>query len=417
MADSMYAAISGLNAEQALLGVVAQNIANVNTVGYKSSHMTFAQSLMQTLSGGSAPTATNGGTNPIQEAAGGAVNVGGVAVNMSEGTLQSTGINTNLAIQGQGFFIIQTPQGIAYTRAGDFSLDAAGNLVTPQGGRVMGWSGAVVSAKGQTATNLVPIQVPPITTMPPVASTNVTISGNLNSADAGTGVTKTVPLTLYDSLGNPQSVILSFTNPTATTGAGVQWTVKYQVGTGTPTTLGTLSFPANGAPATFTSSAPLTVTPTDGASSISITLNSQDFAGTTGYASATNLTAIANGNPPGSLDNFTVGANGTLTGTFSNGLSQPLGQVALANFSNPGGLLNIGQSLWQQSANSGPAIVGQASSGALGSLAAGTLEGSNVSLAQQFVDMVKAQEGYQANSKVISISQANQTTLTNMIAP
>lgn len=422
MSGSMYAAISGLNASQAMLGVVSQNIANVDTVGYKASSISFAQSLMQTLSGGSAPTAASGGTNPMQVAAGGAVTTGGIDINTSEGTLQSTGINTNLAIQGKGMFIIQTPQGTSYSRAGNFTIDAAGNLVTPQGGKVMGWTAAQVRSGTQTATNIGPVTVPPNTSMAPKASTTIGLNGNLDSVlpsgSTGTSTTVDIPVTLYDSLGNPQQVTLAFTGPTATSAGGTSWQVGYYKGstaTGTPTSLGTLAFDANGNVTTWPTGT-IAFTPTDGAAALSVQL-SQAKSQVTGYAASSSLTASANGNAPGALVNFTVGANGVLSGTFSNGLTQSIGQVGLANFANPAGLLNAGQNLWQQSPNSGVPQIGQAASGAFGSLAAGTLEGSNVSLANEFVNMVIAQQGYQANAKVISVSQALRTTLTNAIAP
>ncbi|MCY0878382.1 MAG: flagellar hook protein FlgE [Firmicutes bacterium] len=420
MSGSMYAAISGLNADQALLGIVAQNIANADTVGYKSSSMNFAEAMQQTLSGASAPTATSGGINPIQESAGGAVNVAGVQINTTEGTLQSTGINTNLAIQGAGYFIVRTPQGgLAYTRAGDFSLDANGNLVDPNGDLVLGWSAATVQANGQTAGNLVPLSVPPNLTEPATASTAITsISGNLDSQDKS----DSIPVTLYDSQGNEVPVDITFTNPTATAN-GMQWTVGYSYqppNSTTPQTgtLGTLLFSNTTGQATYTGTGSITISGfTDGAAPLTVTLNQAAFANLTGYAMTTNMTITANGNPAGTLENFTIGADGEITGSFSNGQTAVLGQVALANFANPGGLLNIGNTLWQQSANSGPPVVGAPSSGQLGSLAAGELEGSNVSLANQFVNMIIAQEGYQANSKVISVAQTLDTTLVNMIQP
>jgi len=423
MSGSMYAAISGLNADQALLGTVSENIANVSTVGYKASSMTFAQALQQTLSGASAPTATLGGINPVQVAAGGAVNIGGIEINTNEGTLQSTGINTNLAIQGNGYFIVQTSQGgQAFTRAGNFSLDANGNLVNPSGDRVLGWSAATVAQKGQTASNLVPLSIPPNETMPATATTQITsVTGNLNSQDAGTTTTKSIPVTLYDAYGNTIPVDLTFSNPTATSGGGVTWTVGYSYtppGSSTPTTgtLGTLAFPPTGGAPTYTSTtSSFTITPTDGAAAVQVALGASAFQNITGYAMPTSVAVTANGNPAGNLENFTIGSDGTITGSFSNGQTEVLGQVALANFSNPGGLLNIGQNLWQQSPNSGVAQVGQASSGALGSLAAGELEGSNVSLANEFVNMIMAQQGYQANAKVISVAQQLRTTLVNMI--
>lgn len=417
MSDPMYAAISGLNASQDMLGVVGENIANVGTVGYKASSMTFEQALQQTLSGASAPTANAGGINPVQEAAGGAVNVGGVQINTNEGTLQSTGINTNLAIQGNGYFIVKTPQGgLAYTRAGNFTLDANGNLVDPNGDKVLGWAGGTIASGTQTATNMVPLSVPPNQTDPATASKSIAFAGNLSSADQSDAI----PVTVYDSQGNQIPVTLTFKNSSAT--GGTSWTVGYSYqlpGSSTPvpptgsTTIGTLSF-AN-TPPTFTSSGAISITPNDGSAAMSITLNSGNFANLTDYAMTTQMTATADGNSAGTLQNFTIGSDGTITGSFSNGGTQVLGQVGLANFANAGGLLNTGNNLWQQSPNSGNPFVGTASSGELGSIAAGELEGSNVSLANEFVNMIVAQEGYQANSKVITVSQTLDTTLVNMV--
>jgi flagellar hook protein FlgE len=411
----MYAAISGLNASQAMLGEVGENIANVNTVGYKASSMTFEQALQETLSGASAPTATTGGINPVQEAAGGAVNVAGTQINTSEGTLQSTGINTNLAIQGNGYFIVKTPAGgLAYTRAGDFSLDANGNLVDPNGDIVLGWSAANVAAGTETATNMVGMSVPPNQTDPATASSNITFAGNLDSQDAS----DQIPVTVYDSQGNAIPVTISFTNNT-TGGGGTSWTVQYSYqlpGSSSPTspaTIGTLNFSTT--PPTYTSSGSISITPTDGSKPISFALSQADFANLTDYAMTTQMTATANGNPAGTLENFSIGSDGTITGSFSNGGTKVLGQIALANFANPGGLLNTGNNLWQQSPNSGTPLVGSASSGQLGAIAAGELEGSNVSLANEFVNMIVAQEGYQANSKVITVAQTLDQTLVNMV--
>jgi flagellar hook protein FlgE len=417
MSDPMYAAISGLNASQAMLGVVGENIANVDTVGYKSSSINFEQALQQTLSGASAPTATVGGINPVQEAAGGAVNVAGVEINTNEGTLQSTGINTNLAIQGNGYFVVQTPQGgLGYTRAGDFTMDANGNMVDPNGNKVLGWASTTVANGQQTATNMVPLAVPPNQTEAALATNSIAFAGNLNSQDQ----TDAVPVTVYDSQGNQIPVTLTFTNQSTT--GGTTWNVGYSYqlsGSSTPvpatgsTPIGTVDFSKT--PPTYTSTGNISITPNDGSAAISFALKSADFANLTDYAMTTQMTATANGNAAGTLQNFTIGSDGTITGSFSNGGTKVLGQVALANFANPAGLLNAGNNLWQQSPNSGNPLVGTASSGQLGSIAAGELEGSNVGLANEFVNMIVAQEGYQANSKVITIAQTLDTTLVNMV--
>lgn len=426
MSGSLYAAISGLNAEQALLGVVSENIANANTTGYKSSHVTFGQAMEQTLSGGTAPTATLGGTNPEQISAGAAVAVDGVNLNMSQGSLQTTGISTNMAIQGNGFFVVKSPQGMQYTRAGDFTLDAQGQLVNPQGSLVQGWTAVNGQFTGESAGNVGPIVIQPGMTMNPSATADpstgtaaVTVTGNLNAALAtaatGTNTERTVPFTVYDSLGNATTLDLNFSSPTVVHAGGTSWTATV---TEPPSTTalgtGTVTFSSSG---TISGTAPIHVsmTTTDGSKSpqtFDISLS-----GMTADAASTQLTATANGYAQGSLSNYTVGSNGVITGTFSNGQTQAIAQVALANFSNNAGLVNVGNTMWQQSANSGTPQVGQPASGNFGSIAGGSVEESNVSLANQFVNMIMAQQGYQANAKVISVAQTLDTTLVNTIAP
>ncbi|MCL4495244.1 MAG: flagellar hook protein FlgE [Firmicutes bacterium] len=424
MSGTLYAAISGLNAEQALLGVISENIANVNTTGYKSSSMSFAQMMQQTLSGGTAPTATLGGTNPEQVSGGAAVGIGAVDVNMSQGSLQTTGIKTNMAISGHGFFVIKTPNGYAYSRSGDFTLDAQGQLVTPQGDFVMGWMAQNGQLTGESQGNISPITIQPNMNMAPSATTSVSVNGNLNAALAtaasSTATTsgstvRNVPVTVYDSLGDPVTLNVNFSNPTATANSGTSWTVTV---TEPPSTTalgsGTVNFSNSGA-ITSGSTVSLSLQSTNGsATPQKVTLN---LNGLTADAAATSLSGTAGGYPQGTLSNFTIGHNGVITGTFSNGQTQAIAQVSLANFNNTAGLLNVGNNLWQQSANSGTAKIGQPGSGGLGTISSGSLEESNVSLANQFVSMISAQQGYQANAKVISVAQALDTTLVNTIAP
>ncbi len=422
MSSSMYAAISGLNADQTMLSTVSENIANVNTVGYKASSVVFAQALQQTLAGASAPTANLGGINPEQEAAGSAVNVGAIAVNMGQGSLQTTGINTNLAIQGNGMFVLYGSQGTSYSRAGDFSLDANGNLVNPLGEFVQGWNattpGTMPTLNPTTMQN---VTIPQGETIAPVETSNIALNGNLDSqTPTGTANAVTVPVTSYDSLGNGDTVVFTFTPQGPTGTATSSWTLSYTVTNGsgttsTATSVGTVTFGANGqltsptAPPTYTITLP---PPAGSTASQSVTLN---LAGLTGYSGQSQLQGTGNGSAAGVLESFSIGASGSIVGTFSNGLTAQIGQIAMAGFSNPAGLLNIGNGEWQQSPNSGVAQIGAPATGSLGSLQAGSLEGSNVNLANEFVNMIIAQQGYQANAKVISVAQQDRSTLVNMI--
>lgn len=195
MANSLFAAVSGLTAQQAMLDVVSQNIANVNTVAYKGSRVTFAEVMQQTLRGASSPTAVQGGINPEQMGAGGAVGVGSIDVNMSQGSIQSTGRNTDLALEGSGFFVVSGSQGAFYTRAGNFYLDASGNLVTAQGDIVQGW---VPNAQGQivaSPTNLSNLQILQGEAMAPSPTTSIQYAGNLDAADSS-GTVLNVPVTV-----------------------------------------------------------------------------------------------------------------------------------------------------------------------------------------------------------------------------
>jgi flagellar hook protein FlgE len=404
MANSLFAAVSGLNAQQTWLDVVAQNIANVNTVAYKSSRVTFAEVMQQTLRGASAPTAAVGGVNPEQIGAGGAVNVGSIDVNMSQGSIQSTGINTDLALQGDGFFVVKGSQGVAYTRAGNFYLDANGNLVTATGDFVQGWLPNAQGAINTSPTNLSNLTIVQGEAMPPQATTSITYAGNLNAADPA-GTVLDVPVTVYDSLGNPEQVTIQLTPG----GTPDTWTVSYN-----GTQLGTLTFSTSG---TLTSSTvgPITLTPTGAQSPQTITLN---FNQVTQYSATDSIQALSqNGFGSGELTGFTINPDGTITGTFSNGQTQVLGQVAVAVFNNEDGLQKLGNNLWGVTNNSGQAQVGVAGTGGRGTVQSGALEGSNVDLGTEFVNLIMAQQGYQANAKVISVAQILLQTVTNMVQP
>lgn len=406
MANSLFAAVSGLTAQQAMLDVVSQNIANVNTVAYKGSRVTFAEVMQQTLRGASSPTAVQGGINPEQMGAGGAVGVGSIDVNMSQGSIQSTGRSTDLALEGSGFFVVSGSQGTFYTRAGNFYLDASGNLVTSQGDIVQGW---VPNAQGQivaSPTNLSNLQILQGEAMAPAPTTNIQYAGNLDAADAS-GTVLNVPVTVYNSLGEPQQVVVNLSpGTTANT-----WTVSYggtQVGTLTFQSNGTL---ASGSPTTFN----ITVPASGGAPAETVALN---FAGVTQYAANDSVQALTqNGFGAGVLDHFTINPDGSITGSFSNGQTKTLGQVAVASFNNSQGLLKMGNNLWSSTNNSGQPQIGIPGTGGRATMQSGALEGSNVNLAKQFVNLIMAQQGYQANAKVITVSQVLLQTVTQMVQP
>jgi flagellar hook protein FlgE len=281
MLRSLFSAISGLRANQFMLDVTGNNIANANTVGYKASNVVFQDTLSQMLTGGAAPSATNGGTNPIQVGLG--VQVGGVSTNFNQGAAQVTGKATNLMIAGDGFFVVQRNGENLYTREGAFDFDSAGNLVTPDGDNVQGYA-----------------------------------------PDATGAITAT----------------------------------------GTPTDI--------------------------------------------------SIPDVANEDPTNPLKAYNIGPDGVITGVYADGTKKPLFQIALADFANPNGLDKVGDTAFRSSANSGAVQVGAPSTGRRGALSGGQLEMSNVDLAQEFTNLIIAQRGFQATSRVITTSDQVLEELVNI---
>jgi flagellar hook protein FlgE len=379
MLRSLYAGISGLRAEQTMLDVTSNNIANVNTTGFKSSSVQFEDTLSQTLSAAGLPQATKAGTNPSQVGLG--VRVAGINTNLAQGEQQSTGNNLDTMISGDGYFVTTTGSQTLYTRNGAFHWDAQGRLATADGGLVQGWTavnGAVNSGGSPGG-----ISLPAGTVAPAVATTKATVTGNLDST--GSSGTLVKEISVYAADGTQKTLEL-----TLTPGASGAWTYSADDGSGTPAH-GSLTC-ANGA-VTATG----TTTTGDG-----ITI---DLSGLTGYAGlSTASLADQNGSAAGTLLSTTMGGDGTLSGTFSNGATIPLARLALATFTNPEGLEKAGNSTVQQTLNSGTPSLTTAGAGGAGTIIAGALEASNVDLSQEFTNLIIAQRGFQANARIITTS-------------
>ncbi|MCI0141347.1 flagellar hook protein FlgE [Arthrobacter bambusae] len=388
MLRSLYSGISGLRAHQAMLDVTGNNIANVNTAGFKASSTQFQDTLSQMTQGAGAPQTETGGTNPAQIGLG--VRVAGISTNFSQGSSQSTGRATDMMISGDGFFITSKAGQQLYTRAGAFDMDAAGRLVSPDGGILQGWSAAngVVNQGGPIG----PIALSPNTTSAAVATTKASLDGNLPS-DAAVGTSVERQVKVYDADGASRSLTLTFSRS-----AG-GWDVAGADANGAAGNT-TLTF-ANGA---LTSGGAMTVG--------GITV---DMSTVTGFASMSTLTVGSqNGSEAGNLESFTLGGDGSLIGSFSNGAKQVLAQVALARFTNPGGLEKAGSSTYVATANSGAAQLGAPGAAGLGTLTAGALEMSNVDLSQEFTNLIVAQRGFQANARIITTSDEVLQELTNL---
>ena len=410
MLRSMFSAISGLRGHQIMMDVIGNNIANVNTVGFKSGRVNFQDILSQTVHGATAPQGGLGSINPAQIGLG--MTVAGIDVLQTQGNLQSTGKTTDMAIQGDGFFVESDGAGTYYTRDGAFDIALDGSLANPASGmKVQGWQADAAGKIDitQPISNLV-IPIGQRTTA--LATSNVTLSGNL---DAGAAVGTSVPttMTVFDSLGIAHSVKVTFTKTAAnqwdwaatkdaadagitiTPAAGVnQGTLTYSSGGVFSASTGTLSFAF---PDGATSTTP----------AISLAQMTQ-FSGTSQPSGQTD------GFTSGTLVTFAVGNAGELSGVYSNGQTQVLGQIALANFLNSAGLLRAGQNNFAATSASGAANIGTAATGGRGSVTTGALEMSNVDLATQFTGMITAERGFQANSRVITTSDEMLQELVNL---
>ncbi len=505
MLRSLFDGVSGLRNQQTRMDVIGNNIANVNTVAFKTGRVTFKEGFAQLLQGASRPPGDQGGTNPIQIGLGS--QVGSIDQLYTQGNLETTGNATDLAIQGDSMFVVRKGAQSSYTRSGNFQVDSTGKLVSPTNGFVV---------QGEMYQNGIPqdgvqdITIPFGQKVAPKATDKMALSGNLNAAAPTvppgfdiadpasraanpTSWTET-SLTTYDSLGtqhdlkvqmwktganewawrlDPTTAAVStpatigvadaagahhFSIPAAsststinmagiTTASGLQIDPKnisydssthdYKIDPSinlTGNELATVSYsitpnPPSGSTATDPSTwhgqnggvmvfdqegnldptrsdSPSLVFSVPGANDVTIKLNLGS--GASGLTqSSTSSTAVLrdqDGYTAGTLQNYSIDRSGTINGAYSNGTTQPLGRIVLADFNNPAGLLKTGDNMYQESANSGGAVLGYALEGSQSQITAGALEMSNVDLAQEFTNMIIAQRGFQANGKVITTS-------------
>jgi flagellar hook protein FlgE len=495
--------LSGLTSESAALSTVANNLANQNTTGYKDKVALFSDLFYQSLG-------TTGSGDPIQVGAG--TQVGSLPSMFTQGSVSATGVPTDVAIQGTGFFAVQNASGVVnYTRAGDFSVDANNFLVTSEGQQVLGYP--AVNGVVNTGAGIAPLQLGAGTISPPTATGNVELTSNLN-ASAAVGSTFSTPVTIYDSLGSSHTLTYTFTKTAANlwnyslsippsdllpiggvaqTGILASGTLTFN-GSGvltatTPPTIGAPTFTGTGngtmtglaggastvaetitataidathfsvsgsvsgalgaatvgtafssgqigftinagstafvagdaftvttAPGTLAKVPPISITNlADGAANQ--TFNWNVLSGTTPVitqvaAPSTTSSIGQDGSSSGSLANFTIGPDGTITGSFTNGKTQALGELALANFANGNGLQLSGNTDYSPTLASGPAVVGVPGEGGLGTLSGGSLELSNVDIATEFANLIVAQRGYEADAKAVTtFDQITQDTI------
>jgi len=403
MSSSMNSGVSGLRANQLALDVTANNIANANTPGFKVGRATFSDILSRTLRGATAPTDNMGGTDPQQVGLG--VQVTGGIVNLfTQGGILTTNRPTDIAIQGDGFFVLGNSTTRLYTRAGTFEVDAAGNLVdSVTGYRLQGVSGDILISPTQTSE--------------PQATANALFTGNLDATVAA-GTTYTSTVTIADSLGEMHNLTITFTK-TADEGefdyATTTSDTTMSIDTGGT---GTIQFSGSGL-ITAGDTGSITLDFSNGATDGQVV--ALDFGSTdnptpvTGYASDSTLgLSSQDGYAPGTLQSFFISTDGNINGSFSNGQIQSLGQILLANFNNPAGLEKVGNNLFRETSGSGMPNIGNPGTGGRGTLTPGALEGSNVDLAEEFTKLIIAQRGFQANARVITTSDEVMQEVVNL---
>jgi flagellar hook protein FlgE len=413
---SFATSLSGLSANQQKLDVIGNNLANINTLAFKGSDVNFSDLVSQSVGGSS--------VNPMQVGLG--VTLGSIAPNFSQGGISNTGVPTNVAIQGSGFFVTGVAGDRSYTRAGDFSQDADGMLITSDGRPVQGYT-AVNAATGAIITTGQPtnIVVPPGVLRPPVATTLFGAASNLD-ANAAVGATFTASPQIFDSLGTSHVATITYTKTAAgydysiaVPGADVTATpaapVVLKAGTLTFTPAGILAL-VDGAAAADVVVPPPAAGWKDGAAATVMAwdiMNANGVATLTGFSAPSQTSSLTqNGQAPGSVTGISIDSDGQIVATIGAGQTAILGQLAMANFNNPAGLTKLGSNAYGETAAAGIPNVGVAGTGGRGSLIGSSLEQSNVDMAKEFTQMILAQRGYQANSKGITTAdQLMQETL------
>ncbi len=448
MMRSLYSGVSGLQNHQTRMDVIGNNISNVNTNGFKRGRVNFQDMISQQLSGAAKPTDELGGVNPKEVGLG--MTVASIDNVFTQGNLQSTGISTDLAIQGNGFFVMKSGEESYYTRNGSFGLDTDGTLVNPANGmRVQGWMAEEVNGQNLVSTAATPedLIIPVGSKDPAKETTNVKFACNLNkntpeiqesaSADDIYKGTWGTEQKIYDSFGNEHMLSVSFRR---VVGNPNQWEATVQidpdnadytqtrVGLGTTDGLGNtflVNFDNYGALESVTDTAG-NVTNPEGEivlqTSFAVAESNNDADGnpyrqtlninlgtigsfkdtiTQSASKSTTKAFYQDGYTMGYLDNFKIDSSGIITGVYSNGTNRTIGQIAMATFANDRGLEKAGDNTYVESNNSGMARIGESGVAGKGSLMAGALEMSNVDLSEQMTDMIVTQRGFQSNAKTI----------------
>lgn len=420
MLQALLAGVASIKAQQTRMNVIGNNLANVNTTAYKGSRVTFQDMIAQTIRGATRPSSAIGGTNAIQFGLG--VLVAATEVNNEQGSLNATNRPTDIAIQGSGFFMTSNADRIAYTRDGACDLDANGNLVNAATGeRILGWTAdpatGIIDTGAPINATASAIVIPLGARTAVQVTTNSVWSGNLDSREPVTGPTAVPPtapayrsatVRVYDQLGGQHDVTLRIYKSAPDT-----WSYD-ATGTNGDTVAcsGSLVFNSNGQVTSGSPASILVTPPAGGAPAFTF---AADLGTISQLATETQVQSSSqNGFPPGSLQSFSIGVDGVVTGLFTNGLTRSISQIAMAIFPNPNGLERQGNNLWRNTDNSGVPVIGTPKTGGRGGINAGFLEQSNIDISNEFTDLIVTQRGFQANTKVVTTVDEMLQDLINM---
>jgi flagellar hook protein FlgE len=424
MSSAFSIALSSLQAESAAINTTGNNLANMNTDGFKGSAVDFKDLFSASMGNGASYDSGLGVTLPVNNQL------------FTQGAIQTSSAPLSAAIQGNGFFVVNSPSGqTLYTRDGNFVQNAAGELQTETGEAVQGWTAGANGISTTASPGNIVLQADAV--LPPTPTANFSINANLDSQPtvAGTANTFSAPMQVVDSLGNTHQLSVTFTQSLTTLG---QWSYNVTIPngdlaaaaqltapgdtatTGVPLTggTGTVSFTTSGALATLNgvaatnSTAPVVVTTPalgDGAAAMTMNwslLNASGTAQLTDYAQASGLASSAqDGTTASSLTSVGIQNGGQVIATYSNGQTKVEAQLALAEIQNPTSLQNVGNNNLAASANTAIPAVGTPQTGGRGQILGGAVESSNVDMATQFTNLIVYQSAYQASSRVISTEQ------------
>ncbi|HWE53156.1 MAG TPA: flagellar hook protein FlgE [Bryobacteraceae bacterium] len=419
MITAISTALSGLKANSDAINVIGNDLANLNTTGYKADQIEFQDMMSESLGvSGNAGQLGNG--------------VGQVSsiANYSQGAIQTTNGATDAAIQGNGFFVLSDPRtnGTLYTRDGNFQVNSGGQLTTTSGQLVQGWTevNGVINSNAPAGNLTLPVGA----TVAATPTSAMTLALNLDSsvATTATGAVVTAPIQVFDSQGTSHNLTATFTKTAQNT-----WDYSVSIpaadlasGSTTPLTTGTLTFDNNGnltGPPATTDPQVIPITGlSDGSADMSINWNLYDHSGAsptpeiTQYASPSSISSTSqNGYAAGSVAGVALQTGGIVLATYTNGQKVAIGQVALASIANPASLASVGNNNLQVTPDTSTPLVGAAGTGGRGQIVAGALESSTVDIATEFANLLTFERGYQANSRIITTSDQLEQQTVNLI--